>query len=312
MHWTRGRGRHVPLALVLFVVLFCGLLLSMFPDDDQGELRTPVHSGSSAEGGPARLSASAVMDLVIVGFRENLSWIEGVVANITPPPRVKLICKGELINDQRCQRIENRGTEEFGFLSHIIENYEKLAPITMFMGANPLNTAFDCIAWRSLHYVLAQVDTVQKRMAFPGFVALRVSGFDPDFDVWHYHAHADGETSKLCRPSVSPFGEWYQRVVERNLSKAACAGQSSSGIFAVSAGQIRRYGVAHYERLREEVLRCPGNAFTAGHYIERSWMPMFGPCLPAGRAGRGGALAEALLRADCGLFPSVFPPGSGE
>mmetsp|Transcript_16637 Transcript_16637/g.39034 ORF Transcript_16637/g.39034 Transcript_16637/m.39034 type:complete len:305 (-) Transcript_16637:7-921(-) len=303
MPWTRRYGQLLCPALVLFVFFFCGL--------DQGEVRQSVQSGRSAEVDPAWLPASSTMDLVVVGFRENLSWMEGVIANITPPPRVKLICKGELINDRRCQRLENRGTEEFGFLWHIIQNYEHLAPITIFMGANPLNTAFDCIAWRSLHYVIAQVDTIQKRAAFPGFAALRVSGFDYDFDMWDYHAHAEGETTKLCRPSVSPFGQWYRTLVESNLSKAACVGQSSSGIFAVSAAQIRRYGVAHYKRLREEVQRCAGNAFTAGHYIERSWMPMLGLCRPAGRAGQEEALAKTLLSGGCGLFPSLFPPGSG-
>merc|ERR1712150_199443 len=147
----------------------------------QSGMAQDVKSDNTIGMGSRRTAASvhpAPVELVIVVFRERLAWIEHVVARITPRPHVRLLCKGHVIQDPRCHYLDNVGTEEYGFISHILENYDRLAPITVFLNGNPCNSAFDCVSWRSLNYVLKHIGTPQVQVVFSGFAAMRVAPFD--------------------------------------------------------------------------------------------------------------------------------------
>merc|ERR1719414_1818346 len=71
------------------------------------------------------------VEVVVAAWDNNVTWDEELLSRIVPPPRVRLYC-GPQMKDPRCTFITDHGAEEYAYLTHIVENYDRLAPITVF------------------------------------------------------------------------------------------------------------------------------------------------------------------------------------
>jgi len=219
------------------------------------------------------------IDLVVASYDAPLDWIEPQLAKL-PGARLHLYCKGNS-TDPRCIPMENVGTEEYAFLVHILRHYNDLADITIFTKDNMVDTGYyKPTALESLNTITSKLEDTETRNTFQGFLANVWFPFTEKFDAFKYHSSSsDGKVKMLCRPSLSPYGPWYKRFInpdDTNYTRMYCTAASMHGIFAVSRDRIRRIPRARFVDLLEEVEFCRGhNAFTAGHYMERSWAPLF-------------------------------------
>lgn len=226
-----------------------------------------------------RPAPKTTIDLVVASYNAPLAWIEDQLQKL-PGARLRLYCKGP-VKDPRCIRMENVGTEEYAYLTHMVKHYDDLADITIFSKDNMLDTGFyKPTMLETLNLITDQLADTNVRNSFSGYLAHNWYPLGPNWDLFKYHASStDNKIKYLCRPSVSPFGPWYKRFVnpeDTNLSHLQCTAVSMHGIFAVSRDRIRRIPKARFEEIIKEVERCRGNnAFTAGHYLERSWAPLF-------------------------------------
>jgi hypothetical protein len=243
-----------------------------------------LRAGPAAEPGAVERGGSPPVEVVVAAWDHAPTWEDKLLSRIQPPPRVRLYC-GPSLNDTRCHRIADHGAEEYAFLSHIVENYDRLAPVTVFTPVSVYSDVYDYMKCRKLNFAISRVDTPEKRARFPGFAAMvytHVGSFEPfnaSWDIEHWGGLTKVMYGKwnvdMCRPSIHPLGAWYQHFVDANLSHAHRTGVSYGGIFAVSAERIRRHPRAIYEGLLQEDVRCKSHSTTAAHYMERSWKPMF-------------------------------------
>ncbi|CAE8668260.1 unnamed protein product [Polarella glacialis] len=205
---------------------------------------------------------------------------------------VRLYCKGNLIQDSRCMRIENIGAEEFAYLTHIIDFYDRLAPITIFTLGSIYNDQWKFLKCRKLNFVLSQIDTPEKRARFSGFATMAHQApdsfmeFEGYFKLESYRQHAGGPNAPACRASKFPLDKWFKEFVNVSLENARHIGVLYNPIFAVSRERIHRFPKADYEKLIQEVLRCKDHehagVIEAGHFLERSWKAMFDDLRPDG------------------------------
>lgn len=232
------------------------------------------------------------IDLVVAAFSEDVSWVEPMLSRVKPGAELRLYCKGPRIKDERCLRIENYGGEEYAYLTHIVHFYDSLAPITIFTLGSIYNSDWNMLKCRKLNFVLSQVDTPEKRDNFSGFVTMAHQApdsfmeFEGYFELKSYRNHAGGQNTPACRASVKPLDKWFQEfIVGVPIKHARHTGVLYNPIFAVSKERIHRFPKAMYERLLGEILRCTEKinegVAEAGHYLERSWKPMFEQHIPA-------------------------------
>lgn len=234
-----------------------------------------------------KLQASAEetpVEVVVAAWDHAPDWEGKLLSRIQPPPRVRLYC-GPSLKDGRCRRIEDHGAEEYAFLTHIINNYDNLAPITVFTPVSVYSDVYDYMKCRKLNFAISRVDTPEKRKKFAGFAAMvythvgSFEAFNATWDIDHWGGLTKAMYGQynvdMCRPSVHPLGAWYQHFIDKNLSQPLSTGVSYGGIFAVSRERIRRHPKSVYEGLLQEDSRCKTHSTTAAHYLERAWKPMF-------------------------------------
>merc|ERR1712194_233367 len=92
---------------------------------------------------------------------------------------------------------------------------------------------------RKLNYVLAKVNTEEKRAKFSGFATMAHDGlnkahpFFEDFDISAYRGSANGAVlgPKVdhCRPTIAPLGKWYNHFIDADLDKAKRIGVLYNG-----------------------------------------------------------------------------------
>jgi len=219
------------------------------------------------------------MELVVATYKAKLDWIPAVLEQL-PGTKLHLYCKGNKTNDPRCIHMENVGTEEFAYFKHILDRWDSLPDITIFSidnlesDVNYKPTNREC-----LEHVVDGLRTPEARAEFSGFLARAYFPVTGNFDIMQYHASSGEAAGPLCAPSVRPYGKWYLKYInpaDSTLKHLECTTASMHGIFAVSASRIRSIPKERYMALQEEVERCRGNnAFVAGHFMERSWAPLF-------------------------------------
>jgi len=104
--------------------------------------------------------------LVVAAFSENVSFGSPTVTRM-PRAELWLYCKGTRIHDPRCHRVGNYAGETYGYLSHIVQNYDRLAPITVFSLGSILKSEWDFFKCKLLNYLVANLQTIPDQETFP-------------------------------------------------------------------------------------------------------------------------------------------------
>ena len=228
---------------------------------------------------PSTPPAPPYVDLVVAAYAENLTFVESML-NRMPRSTLHLYCKGVILQDPRCIRIGNYAGESYAYVSHIVANYDSLAPITIFSLGSILKSEWSFFKCKKLNYIVANLQTVDDQDSFPeyGTVAMTSpSGGDHDSFKYHftlssYRAHVGAQPARLCRASHRPLGEWYREVIDPDWGRARDLGMAYNSIFAARREQIRFWDLATWQRLKAEFERCnEGEPQELGHYMERTW-----------------------------------------
>jgi len=218
------------------------------------------------------------IEIVISRYNEDLNWIRNEPFN---KYNYIVYNKGKDENFYKCDRVknivslENIGREAHTYLYHIINNYDSLKDITIFLpGSNNMphknkrstnlisyiennkNTAFSCAEE-------IRTETVYDRFK--------------DFQIDDYLSTTQSNSqinkdSSIEKSKIRPFGNWYKSVFGENV-ESKCF--TVNAIFAVTKKDILQNPKTHYEKLIKEL----GNHHNpeVGHYFERSWETVFSP-----------------------------------
>ena len=202
--------------------------------------------------------------LIISRFDEDLNWLKSInnfkKIIYNKGHKIQDNSLGEIIN------INNVGRESHTWIYHILNNYEKLDDINIFLQGRIDDLG--CMAYKDPNYY---INPVKKY----GFAASRYGVLSP----LHWGWHVGVERDKRYKDSWINGQISRSKIGFRNFSKnlfpeiPLIVATSYGGCFAIKKELIQKYDVTFYENLLK-ILSHHKNPIE-GHYMERLWCYMF-------------------------------------
>jgi hypothetical protein len=213
--------------------------------------------------------------IVISRYNENLDWLKELNK---PYYNIYIYNKGKNYNFEKSNPnikaiipLPNIGRCDHTYLYHIIQNYDKLDEIVVFLPGC-------CEDWK--HTVMKKMlDTIHfnNKATFPVFAyndKLKEEMYGFYLDHWSSRTSANlkmNNENKLSKASIRPFGKWCDQFLgNRNIRYS-----QFGGIFSIAKQDITQHPIHFYQRLICE-FKSDSNA-EVGHYFERSYGAIFHP-----------------------------------
>jgi hypothetical protein len=219
------------------------------------------------------MNCSKNIEIVISRYNENLHWL-----NHEPFNKYKNIIYNKGPNDDfyktnniKVVNLENIGRCDHTYLFHIIENYDNLADITVFLpGSIDISN--------KTKKAILQVELVEKHQntVFIGgyYDNVKRNLYDFKLDIWsasHPNNCALNNECQLTPANIRPFGKWY----DTHFPGIDVQYTSNLGILGISKDHILQHKKSYYENLIKELNNSSNPE--VGHYFERSWNAVFYP-----------------------------------
>lgn len=209
-------------------------------------------------------------DLVIARYNESLSWLSEL--DLTKFRRIIIYNKGNPLNAiTSCDivNLPNVGRCDHTYLYHIINNYDNLSPVTIFLpGSCSMDSKWD----RTKRTIDMSIKKCNSVFIVQRFTNVKNDLYDFKLDKWAASNKENVEINpeqslKWCEDR--PFGKWYAK----NFGDIVITGVSYFGIFAVSKEHIHNRNIESYK----ELIKYLDNHSNpeAGHYFERAWLAVF-------------------------------------
>jgi len=215
------------------------------------------------------------VELVVSRYNEPLDWLKDY-----PFKEYDVIIynKGPNVNFTQTPNITNTitlknvGRCDHTYLYHIVNNYDNLADITVFLPGSCNMENKKQKATRILEHIKQNKTAV--------FISdgrhenVKTELYDFVIDEWT----SSDENNKIANPEktlekspVRPYGKWF----ETNFDDLVINHITYMGIFSVSKEDILQHPLEYYKKLMGQ-LETSSNP-EVGHYIERSWTAVFHP-----------------------------------
>jgi predicted O-linked N-acetylglucosamine transferase (SPINDLY family) len=213
---------------------------------------------------------SVRIHMVLARYNEDISFLKMYYFSSTT-----IYNKGPSSIDN-AKSLPNVGKCDHTYLTHIINNYDRLDDVTVFLPACFYNN----LKKRVLTYHFLQKVYMMGKTCFVGKKVVDAKKDLPylysfQIDRWESSLpeNKDG-TSPKCEPSeIRPYGKWLEKVFKvNNAINLNQTFVTYYGILAVRKEDIRRRPISFYKKLLSFV-KTPNPE--AGHYIERSWDLIF-------------------------------------
>jgi hypothetical protein len=209
------------------------------------------------------------IEIVVARYKESIDWIKDYSSSVSSitiynKSDTPIQCDTSFPN---CKiiKLKNVGVCDHTYLYHIINNYDTLADITIFLpGSGSLENKK-----RRIDFVMSNVrDT--KDTVIPIF---KPSPTEYDFalDTYTLASKENSEIKNIKHhPSdIRPYGKWFDTYFKNSKMTHL----TFNGIFAVSRADIQSRDKEFYISLLEQINTYPFHE--TSHYIERSWSYIF-------------------------------------
>ena len=211
-------------------------------------------------------------EIVVSHYNEDLTWLKqhsaeccvyskGGEKNAPEPPF-------------KYTPLPNIGREGHTFLNHIVNQYDSLAEVTLFVQGR----IDDHVDMTPAEMKAKAMTTVPGQVTTYPFRELEL------FEHWEgipwdkYPCWKRWSSMATQKMSETPL-ELFQKYVSESDRKPVAIGFAPGAIFAVRKETIKRHSKAFYERLLQKMFlgeMAHVNPET-GHYMERFWLAMFNP-----------------------------------
>lgn len=209
-------------------------------------------------------SADFKYDCVVSAYRENLDWLHN---SLPGKPNIIVYSKHE---DSKLQwhdaiSLPNVGRCDHTYLYHIIENYDNLAPVTLFVTASANVIKLKKIA---LDYI------IYPRLASE-YKCLGLSNWGlPNFELDAYDSQAivnrHGEEKKIKPSTIHADIRPLQKWVNYNFPKLPFSlSYAQLGVFSAPRHAIRSVPLSKWKILLKQ--HEVGDNVEVGHFMERTW-----------------------------------------
>ena len=214
------------------------------------------------------------INIVISRYNENLEWLREI-----NDENFNIIVYNKGVNDNFVKfpnmtiiNLDNVGRCDHTYLYHVINNYNNLSNITIFLpGSGNMGHKLT-----KIKILMLLIKKYNSAVFLPNEVLRNVKEEMYNFTMSEYAASDIQNKSlnpetKLELSKIRPFGRWYEyyfnNIVIHNVSYC--------GIFSVDKRDILQHPKEYYEHLIEQL--CHSSNPEVGHYFERSWCAVFYP-----------------------------------
>jgi hypothetical protein len=219
------------------------------------------------------------LEIVVSRYNENLEWLKEEPFSDYP---VIVYNKGpnddfyKAPNITKTVSLENVGRCDHTYLYHIIQNYDQLSDITVFLpGSVEMENKYSKSRMTILEGAKHNNTIILKEhgtLYSPNGVKNDLYNFT--LDEWKSSDDRNrllNTEYKLLPATTRPFGKWY----EEHFPYVNIEYATFLGILCIHKKHILQHPKSYYENLIQE-LNTHSNP-EVGHYFERSWMAVFHP-----------------------------------
>lgn len=215
------------------------------------------------------------IEIIVSRYNEDLEWLKeepfhhypvtiynkGLNENFYKPPLLK-----QIIN------LDNVGVCVHSYLYHIINNYENLANVTIFLPGSCMDNHKKDKTLSTVKKTQETKDTVFYVYKYENNVHTDLYDFKLDnYDLANDSNRVLNNNNKLENCTIRPFGKWYETVFPDIFTKYV----NYQGIFSVSKSHILNRDKKSYEELIQYVNKHTNEE--SAHYFERSFIAIFHP-----------------------------------
>jgi hypothetical protein len=214
------------------------------------------------------------INIIISRYNENLEWLREINEE-----GFNIIVYNKGNNDNFIKfpnmtiiNLDNVGRCDHTYLYHVINNYNNLANITIFLpGSGNM-----CDKLAKIKKLMGLIKKYNRAVFLPDAVSHNVKEqlYDFTLNEWtssHVQNRDLNPESKLEISKIRPFGKWYEyyfnNIIIHNFAYY--------GIFSVDKRDILQHSKEYYEHLIKQL--CNSSNPEVGHYFERSWCAVFYP-----------------------------------
>jgi precorrin-6B methylase 2 len=206
--------------------------------------------------------------VIIAHYEEDLEWLKCL-----DPKKYNIFVydKGPSSGYPNAKRLENLGREGHTYLTHIVDNYDNLSEIVVFLQG----TIIDHLDENDPR---CEEDREPADHRINMFVEMlintaRVSGRSANAGV---HMEGPWSAGNGFRIPGSPetMGEWFERMT--NTRFEGCPAWYKNALFAVRRDYVKRRPLTVYKRMQNEMTSHGVHPY-CGHYLERGWYVLLGP-----------------------------------
>ena len=222
-------------------------------------------------------AAAPEVEFVVAHYTEDVGKLLDRLRAERPDARATVYSKGPS-PPPGAHVLPNVGREAHTFLHHIVERYDSLAGVTVFLQASALgedagaNAAMKRAGLDNLLRCLRCLRRLREDPARDFACGLPDPGFDPNFVLPAWKGATDEHEKALAPASPRPLRAWYEAHVGRPFPPPFWCVASQ---FAASARLLRARPRDFYARLLAQ-LAAAGPDAEAAHFMERSWAGAFG------------------------------------
>jgi hypothetical protein len=218
---------------------------------------------------------SPTIEIVVARYNEDLHWLKEDPFNKYTNIVYNKSDNTDFYQDSNTKsvvQLPNVGREMHTYFYHIIENYDNLSDVTVFLpGSTDLPHKYNR-AKNMIHRVAQTNSTVMS-------CSVDTNAMDglKDFSIDHYlSSHSNNKSintdTSMQISDVRPFGKWYESVFSDKVDNHCV---SYNSIISISKKHIHQHPISYYKQLMDHV-DTHQNPETV-HYFERAWYAVFFP-----------------------------------
>jgi hypothetical protein len=221
------------------------------------------------------------LQIVIARYNEDLEWLKEYPFNEYP---IIVYNKGPNDNYYHApniiqhNKIKNVGRCDHTYLYHIIENYNNLADVTVFLPGS-VNMSIKILKAKYQVLECAKHNNTVFFLNQPYLNSYHKNGVKQDYEYFQVDDYVSSNKQnqqlnteeKMLHATIRPFGKWY----DAHFPNIHITIVNYGGIMGIGKKHIIQHPKAYYEKLIQE-LNTHSNP-EAGHYFERSWAAVFYP-----------------------------------
>lgn len=199
------------------------------------------------------------IDVVVARYKEDVSWVPR-------NDKLNIIVYNKGPDDiKNAIPLQNVGRDAHTYLWHIVNNYHRLADVTIFIpGSGNIIHKRGRID-RLFGYILNDkldncVIGSKEELEYNFYL-----------DMYHSTSSENYNGSELTPCYIRPYGKWHEMVIGNRWADFI----SYNLISAFSKETIRQYPIEFYQKLLSFVNKVENSECI--HYIERSWASIFWP-----------------------------------